>query len=101
MRADDGLPGTEPTLEPHFVAYVVHDGRRFRLVVVADFSRECLALVVDNSLSGRRVARVENLRDFGLDGHDDAPVGPDGALDVLAGVVDVGAEPQPTPWSRR
>ena len=26
-------------------------------MVVDDFSRECLALVVDNSLSGRRVAR--------------------------------------------
>ncbi len=34
------------------------DGRRFRiLVVVDDVSRECLALVADNSLSGRRVAR--------------------------------------------
>lgn len=35
-----------------------HDGRAFRiLAVVDDFSRECLALVVDTSLSGRRVAR--------------------------------------------
>ena len=34
------------------------DGRRFRvLVVVDDFTRECLALVVDTSLSGMRVAR--------------------------------------------
>lgn len=34
------------------------DGRRFRaLVVVDDFPRECLALVVDTSLSGVRVAR--------------------------------------------
>ncbi len=34
------------------------DGRRFRiLAVVDDFSRECLALVVDTSLSGVRVAR--------------------------------------------
>ena len=41
-----------------FAADVLSDGRRFRvLVVVDDFSRECLALVVDNSLSGRRVAR--------------------------------------------
>jgi putative transposase len=33
-------------------------GRRFRiLVVVDDFTRECLALVVDTSLSGIRVAR--------------------------------------------
>ncbi len=34
------------------------DGRRFRvLVIVDDFTRECLALVVDTSLSGARVAR--------------------------------------------
>ena len=33
-------------------------GRRFRiLAVVDDFSRECLALVADTSLSGARVAR--------------------------------------------
>lgn len=37
---------------------VLADGRRFRvLVVVDDFTRECLALVADVSLSGRRVAR--------------------------------------------
>lgn len=34
------------------------DGRRFRvLAIVDDFSRECLALVADTSLSGRRVTR--------------------------------------------
>ena len=34
------------------------DGRRFRiLAVVDDFSRECLALLADTSLSGTRVAR--------------------------------------------
>ncbi len=34
------------------------DGRRFRiLAVVDDFSRACLALVADTSLSGTRVAR--------------------------------------------
>ena len=34
------------------------DGRRFRvLCVVDDFTRECLALVADTSLSGHRVAR--------------------------------------------
>jgi putative transposase len=34
------------------------DGRRFRiLAVVDDFSRECLALVADTSLSGLRVGR--------------------------------------------
>ena len=40
------------------VSDVPADGRRFRgLVVVDDFTRECLALVVDMSLSGLRVAR--------------------------------------------
>ena len=34
------------------------DGRRFRvLVIVDDFTRECLALVADTSLSGLRVGR--------------------------------------------
>lgn len=34
------------------------DRQRFRvLVAVDDFARECLALVVDTSLSGRRVVR--------------------------------------------
>lgn len=34
------------------------DGRRFRvLVVVDDFTRECLSLVVDTSISGPRVVR--------------------------------------------
>ena len=56
-----------PLLLPHrrnqrwsldFVADALADGRRFRiLAVVDDFSRECLALVVDTSLSGVRVAR--------------------------------------------
>ncbi len=41
-----------------FVADQLVDGRRFRvLVVVDDFTRECLALVVDTSLSSPRVAR--------------------------------------------
>ena len=41
-----------------FLADALADGRRFRiLAVVDDFSRECLALVVDTSLSGVRVAR--------------------------------------------
>ena len=38
-----------------FVSDVLTDGRI--LVVMDDFSRECLALVADSSLSGRRVAR--------------------------------------------
>lgn len=41
-----------------FVSDAFACSRRFRiLTVVDDFSRECLALVVDNSLSGVRVAR--------------------------------------------
>ena len=44
-----------------FVADTLSDGRRFRvLVVVDDFTRECLALVVDTSIRGRRVARELN-----------------------------------------
>ena len=40
-----------------FASDVLDDGRRFRvLVIVDDFSRECLALVTDSSLSGGRVA---------------------------------------------
>ena len=41
-----------------FVSDALGDGRRFRILcVIDDFSRECLAAVVDNSLSGVRVAR--------------------------------------------
>ena len=41
-----------------FVSDAFTDGRRFRvLAVVDDFSRECLALVADMSLSGLRVTR--------------------------------------------
>ena len=41
-----------------FVSDALTCGRRFRiLAVVDDFSRECLALVADTSLSGARVAR--------------------------------------------
>lgn len=41
-----------------FVTDALADGRRFRvLAVVDDFTRECLALVADTSLSGRRVVR--------------------------------------------
>lgn len=39
-----------------FVSDSLTDGRRFRvLCVIDDFSRECLATVVDNSISGIRV----------------------------------------------
>lgn len=41
-----------------FVSDSFTDGRRFRvLAIVDDFSRECLALVADTSLSGLRVTR--------------------------------------------
>ena len=41
-----------------FVSDALVDGRRFRILcVIDDFSRECLATIVDNSLSGERVAR--------------------------------------------
>ena len=41
-----------------FAADTLTDGRRFRiLVVVDDFTRECLCLLADTSLSGRRVVR--------------------------------------------
>ena len=41
-----------------FVSDAFTDGRRFRvLAVVDDYSRECLALVADTSLSGIRVVR--------------------------------------------
>jgi putative transposase len=41
-----------------FASDALVDGRRFRiLAVVDDFSRECLGLVPDTSLSGKRVAR--------------------------------------------
>jgi len=41
-----------------FIADQLTDGRRFRiLAVVDDCTRECLALVADTSISGRRVAR--------------------------------------------
>ena len=41
-----------------FVSDAFTDGRRFRvLAVVDDYSRECLALVADTSLSGHRVTR--------------------------------------------
>ena len=44
-----------------FVSDALCDGRRFRvLAVVDDFTRECLALVADTSLSGARVVRELN-----------------------------------------
>ncbi len=44
-----------------FVSDAFTDGRRFRvLTVVDDFTRECLALVADTSLSGHRLSRELN-----------------------------------------
>jgi transposase InsO family protein len=41
-----------------FVSDQMTDGRRFRILcVVDDYTRECLTLVADTSLSGTRVAR--------------------------------------------
>ncbi|QHG73681.1 transposase family protein (plasmid) [Ensifer adhaerens] len=41
-----------------FVSDALLDGKRFRIVcVLDDFSRECVATVVDNSLPGERVGR--------------------------------------------
>jgi putative transposase len=41
-----------------FVSDTLVDGRRFQILcVIDDYSRECLAVIVDNSLSGERVAR--------------------------------------------
>ena len=49
-------PGQRWSLD--FVSDALTDGRRFRILcVVDDYSRECLALVADTSLSGNRVAR--------------------------------------------
>ena len=58
-RAPMTLPqGPNQRWSLDFVADQLSDGRRFRvLVVVDDFTRECLALVVDTSLSGARVTR--------------------------------------------
>ncbi|WGF90759.1 IS3 family transposase [Marinivivus vitaminiproducens] len=58
-RAPIALPqGPNQRWSLDFVTDQFVDGRRFRvLVVVDDFTRECLALVVDTSLSGVRVGR--------------------------------------------
>jgi putative transposase len=50
------LPNQRWSLD--FVSDQMTDGRRFRILTVVDnCTRECLALVADTSLSGRRVAR--------------------------------------------
>ena len=58
-RAPMALPqGPNQRWSLDFVSDALACGRKFRvLAVVDDFTRECLALIVDNSLSGIRVAR--------------------------------------------
>ena len=55
----DGVPqGPNQRWSLDFLSDALTDGRRFRiLAIVDDFTRECLALVADTSLSGLRVAR--------------------------------------------
>ena len=58
-RAPMAIPrGPNQRWSLDFVSDAFTDGRRFRIfAVVDDFTRECLALVADTSLSGVRVAR--------------------------------------------
>ena len=58
-RAPMSIPqGPDQRWSLDFVSDTLTDGRRFRiLAVVDDFTRECLCLVADTSLSGIRVAR--------------------------------------------
>ena len=58
-RAPPALPqGSNQRWSLDFVHDQLSDGRRFRiLAIVDDFTRECLALVADTSLSGLRVGR--------------------------------------------
>jgi putative transposase len=58
-RAPLALPqGPNQRWSLDFVSDALTDSRRFRvLAVVDDFTRECLGLVADSSLSGERVAR--------------------------------------------
>ncbi len=52
-------PGPNQRWSLDFVSDVLGNGRRFRvLAVVDDFTRECLGLVADTSLSGLRVGPV-------------------------------------------
>jgi putative transposase len=58
-RAPMALPGrTNQRWSLDFVSDTLSDGRRFRILcIVDDYSRECLATVVDTSLGGVRVVR--------------------------------------------
>jgi putative transposase len=63
MRAPLSVPqGPNQRWSLDFVSDQLTSGRRFRiLTVVDDFTRECLALVADTSLSGARVGRELDL----------------------------------------
>ena len=69
-RAPMAIPqGPNQRWSLDFVSDALSDGRRFRvLCVIDDFSRACLAAVVDTSLSGDRVAReldrIAEMRDY-------------------------------------
>ena len=58
-RAPMTIPqGANQRWSVDFASDALIDGRRFRVFcVIDDFTRECLATVVDNSISGKRVAR--------------------------------------------
>jgi putative transposase len=58
-RAPMGMPqGPNQRWSLDFVSDALTDGRRFRILcIVDDFTRECLCLIADTSLSGLRVAR--------------------------------------------
>lgn len=57
-HADRARPRSQRELPIDFVADSLADGRRLRcFAVVDDFTRECVATVVDTSITGARVAR--------------------------------------------
>ena len=58
-RAPMAIPqGANQRWSLDFAHDTLADGRRFRILcVIDDFSRECLATIVDNAISGARVAR--------------------------------------------
>lgn len=64
-RVEATAPGQRASMD--FMHDVLADGRRIRLfTLVDDFSRECLTIEVDSSLSGQRVSRIlETLRKAG------------------------------------
>ena len=56
-RVTPTAPGQRASMD--FMHDVLADGRRIRLFnLVDDFSRECLAIEVDTSLSGQRISRI-------------------------------------------